>query len=321
MNTTTTLRTDWNLDEIRSIYTQPLLELVFRASQKHREFHTVGEIQVCQLLSIKTGACSEDCSYCSQSSRNHTDLPVEKLLPIENVIAQAKAAKDAGSTRFCMGAAWREVRNNDDFERVLTMVRGVRELGLEVCTTLGMVDADQAKRLREAGLTSYNHNIDTSREFYQEIVTTRTYEDRLRTLRNIQEAGIAVCSGGIIGMGESTEDRIKMLQTLANLEVHPGSVPINALVPVKGTPLGDRPRVHALEIVRMVATARILMPKSLIRLSAGRALMDVSEQGLCFFAGANSIFAGDKLLTTGNTTFDQDAYLFEQWGLYPKTAS
>lgn len=312
-------RTDWTLEEVRAIYHRPLLELVFQAGEVHRQYHTVGHIQVCQLLSIKTGACSEDCSYCSQSSRNHTDLEPQKLLATETVLEQAKAAKDAGATRFCMGAAWREVRDNSDFERVLNMVRGVRDMGLEVCTTLGMVDAQQATRLKEAGLTSYNHNIDTSKEFYQEIVTTRTYEDRLRTLQNIQSAGIAVCSGGIIGMGESPEDRVRMLHTLATLEVHPGSVPINALVPIPGTPLGDRPQVHALDIVRMVATARIIMPRSLVRLSAGRSLMNASEQGLCFLAGANSIFSGDKLLTTPNASLDQDARLFQSWGLSPQS--
>lgn len=314
------LRNNWTLDEVRDIYTLPLLELVYRASHIHRQHHAVGEIQVCQLLSIKTGACSEDCAYCSQSARNHTGLPIEKLMSMEEVLGQANAAKQSGATRFCMGAAWREVRNNADFERVLEMVRGARALGLEVCTTLGMVDADQAKRLKEAGLTSYNHNIDTSREYYQEIVTTRTYEERLRTLKNIQDAGISVCSGGIIGMGESAEDRMKMLRTLANLEVHPGSIPINALVPIAGTPLGDRPRVDALDIVRMIATARILMPRSLVRLSAGRSLMNETEQGLCFIAGANSLFSGDKLLTTDNGSIDQDARLFQVWGLRPKAS-
>lgn len=314
------LRNNWTLDEVRAIYTLPLLELVYRAGHIHRQHHAVGEIQVCQLLSIKTGACSEDCAYCSQSARNHTGLPIEKLMSTEEVLEQANAAKQSGATRFCMGAAWREVRNNADFERVLEMVRGARALGLEVCTTLGMVDADQAKRLKEAGLTSYNHNIDTSREYYQEIVTTRTYEERLRTLKNIQDAGISVCSGGIIGMGESAEDRMKMLRTLANLEVHPGSIPINALVPIAGTPLADRPRVDALDIVRMIATARILMPRSLVRLSAGRSLMNETEQGLCFIAGANSLFSGDKLLTTDNGSIDQDAHLFQVWGLRPKAS-
>lgn len=314
------IRNDWNLDEVRSIYNLPLMQLVYRASDVHREHHAVGEIQVCKLLSIKTGACSEDCSYCSQSSRHDTEIKVEKLMPIEEVWSLATEAKEAGSTRFCMGAAWREVRNNEDFEKVLEMVKAVRSLGLEVCTTLGMVDADQASRLKAAGLTSYNHNIDTSKDYYKEVITTRTYEDRLRTLKNVQEAGIAVCSGGIIGMGESDEDRMSMLQALANLEVHPGSVPINALVPIKGTPLGDRPKVSVFEMVRMIATARILMPKSKVRLSAGRILMNEVEQGLCFLAGANSLFSGDKLLTTQNTALEQDARIFQLWGLVPMTA-
>ncbi len=312
-------RTDWTLEEVRALYTRPLMELVYSASDIHRLYHRPGSIQVCQLLSIKTGACSEDCSYCSQSSRNHTGLKPEMLLATNEVLAQAQAAKEGGATRFCMGAAWREVRDNADFERVLDMVKGVRALGLEVCTTLGMVDADQARRLKEAGLSSYNHNIDTSREYYKEIVTTRSYEDRLRTLGHIQDAGISVCSGGIIGMGESAEDRMKMLLTLSTLEVHPGSVPINALVPVKGTPLGDRPKVDTLDILRMVATARLLMPRSLVRLSAGRSLMNEAEQGLCFLAGANSIFSGDKLLTTQNASLDQDARLFQRWGLSPQS--
>lgn len=313
-------RHDWTLEDVRQIYSLPLMELAYRAMEVHRNHHRVGEIQVCQLLSIKTGACSEDCSYCSQSARYSTEVKVEKLMPPEEVHAMARDAKEAGATRFCMGAAWREVRNNEDFEKVLGMVRGVRSLGLEVCTTLGMVDADQAKRLKDAGLTSYNHNIDTSKDYYKEVITTRTYEDRLRTLKNIQDAGIAVCSGGIIGMGESDEDRMKMLQALANLEVHPGSVPINALVPIKGTPMGDRPRVSVFEMVRMVATARILMPRSKVRLSAGRILMNEVEQGLCFLAGANSIFSGDKLLTTQNTGLDQDARIFQAWGLSPMLA-
>lgn len=314
-------RHDWTLEEVRAIFQLPLMELAYKAMDVHRKHHPVGEIQVCQLLSIKTGSCSEDCSYCSQSARYDTEIKVERLMPPDEVHAMAKSAKEAGATRFCMGAAWREVKNNEDFEKVLGMVHGVRSLGLEVCTTLGMVDADQARRLKDAGLTSYNHNIDTSKDYYKEVITTRTYEDRLRTLKNIQDAGIAVCSGGIIGMGESDEDRMKMLQALANLEVHPGSVPINALVPIKGTPMGDRPKVSVFEMVRMIATARILMPASKVRLSAGRILMNEVEQGLCFLAGANSIFSGDKLLTTQNTGLDQDARIFQAWGLTPMASA
>ena len=310
-------RNDWTHDEVRAIYEMPLMQLVYRAVEVHRRHHPVGEIQVCQLLSIKTGACTEDCSYCSQSARYETEVKVERLMPVDEVLTLARNASAAGATRFCMGAAWREVRDGKDFENVLEMVRGVRALGLEVCTTLGMVDSSQAKRLKDAGLTSYNHNIDTSKDYYREVISTRSYEDRLRTLKHIQDAGIAVCAGGIIGMGESEKDRMEMLRALANLEVHPGSVPINALVPVRGTPMEDRPKVGALEMVRMVATARILMPKSKVRLSAGRSLMDEVQQGLCFLAGANSIFSGDKLLTTENASLDQDARLFAQWGLTP----
>lgn len=318
---TTRIRHNWTLPQVREIYTLPLLKLVYRAVAVHEEYHPLGEIQVCQLLSIKTGACSEDCTYCAQSARYATEIKVEKLMSPEAVYALAEKAKEAGATRFCMGAAWREVRNNEDFEKVLGMVRSVRSLGLEVCTTLGMVDADQAQKLKEAGLTSYNHNIDTSKDYYKEVITSRTYEERLRTLKNIQNAGISICCGGIIGMGESDEDRMKMLQTLGNLEIHPGSVPINALVPIRGTPLENRPQVSVFEIARMIATARILMPQSKVRLSAGRMLMNEVEQGLCFLAGANSIFSGDKLLTTSNGTIDQDARLFELWGLTPMAAS
>ena len=312
------IRNDWTKEEIAEIYNTPLLELIYKASVIHHEYQETGEVQMCTLLSIKTGACTEDCSYCSQSIRNHTGLKVEALMKKEDVLACAKKAKDAGSTRFCMGAAWREVRDNRDFDRVLEMVKGVNEMGMEVCCTLGMITESQAEKLREAGLYAYNHNVDTSREYYPEIITTRTYDDRLETLKNVRNAGISVCSGGIIGLGEKYEDRIGMLHTLSTLPAHPGSVPINALVRVKGTPLEGNQKVDIWDMVRMIATARIIMPKAMVRLSAGRSEMTVTEQALCFMAGANSIFSGEKLLTTPNPDFDQDKMMFELLGLKPR---
>lgn len=312
------LRNDWTKEEIAVIYNTPLLELIYKASMVHRECQETGEVQVCTLLSIKTGACTEDCSYCSQSIRNHTGLKVEALMKKEEVLASAQKAKNAGSTRFCMGAAWREVRDNRDFDRVLEMVKGVNEMGMEVCCTLGMLTESQAEKLHEAGLYAYNHNVDTSREYYPEIITTRTYDNRLETLSNVRKAGISVCSGGIIGLGETYEDRIGMLHALSTLPTHPGSVPINALVRVKGTPLEGNSKVDIWDMVRMIATARIIMPKAMVRLSAGRSEMTVAEQALCFMAGANSIFSGEKLLTTPNPDFDQDKMMFELLGLKPR---
>ena len=312
------IRNDWTKEEIAEIYNTPLLELIYKASAIHHEYQETGEVQVCTLLSIKTGACTEDCSYCSQSIRNHTGLKVEALMKKEEVLASAKKAKDAGSTRFCMGAAWREVRDNRDFDRVLEMVKGVNEMGMEVCCTLGMITESQAEKLHEAGLYAYNHNVDTSKEYYPEIITTRTYDDRLETLKNVRNAGISVCSGGIIGLGEKYEDRIGMLHTLSTLPAHPGSVPINALVRVKGTPLEGNQKVDIWDMIRMIATARIIMPKAMVRLSAGRSEMTVTEQALCFMAGANSIFSGEKLLTTPNPDFDQDKMMFELLGLKPR---
>ena len=314
------IRNDWTKKEIAEIYNTPLLELIYKASVIHHEYQETGEVQVCTLLSIKTGACTEDCSYCSQSIRNHTGLKVEALMKKEEVLASAKKAKDAGSTRFCMGAAWREVRDNRDFDRVLEMVKGVNEMGMEVCCTLGMITESQAEKLHEAGLYAYNHNVDTSREYYPEIITTRTYDDRLETLKNVRNAGISVCSGGIIGLGEKYEDRIGMLHTLSTLPAHPGSVPINALVRVKGTPLEGNQKVDIWDMIRMIATARIIMPKAMVRLSAGRSEMTVTEQALCFMAGANSIFSGEKLLTTPNPDFDQDKMMFELLGLKPRAS-
>ena len=315
-----TIRNNWSIEEINEIYHTPLLDLIFRAATIHRQFKDTGEGQVCTLLSIKTGGCSEDCAYCPQAARYHTDVNVHALMKKEEVLEYAQKAKDAGSTRFCMGAAWREVRDNRDFDRVLEMVRGVNKMGMEVCCTLGMVTEEQAKKLADAGLYAYNHNLDTSSEYYEEIITTRTYDDRLKTLDNVRKAGVSVCCGGIIGLGETHEDRIKMLHTLSNLPAHPESVPINALVPVKGTPLENNPRVAVWDMVKMIATARILMPATMVRLSAGRGEMSVAEQALCFMAGANSIFAGEKLLTTPNPAFEEDMIMFEMLGLKPREA-
>jgi biotin synthase len=314
---TDTIRHDWTLPEVRAIYELSLPELVYRAQTVHRGHHPASDVQLCSLLSVKTGACPEDCAYCPQSAHFKTPIEPERLLAVEDVLAQARAAQGVGATRFCMGAAWREVRNGRDFDTVLEMVRGVRELGMEACVTLGMVTPEQARRLKDAGLTAYNHNLDTSPEFYGEIITTRTYEDRLRTLANVREAGISVCSGGIIGMGESVDDRCGMLLTLANLPEHPESVPVNALVAVEGTPLAERPPVDPLDLVRMIATARILMPRSVVRLSAGRSALSREGQILCFIAGANSIFYGDRLLTTGNPECDEDRKMLEAAGLRP----
>lgn len=314
------LRNDWTLQEIQDIYNLPLLELVHRAATIHRQYQDTGEVQVCTLLSIKTGGCTEDCAYCPQAARYNTGVGVHALMKKEEVLAYAQKAKDAGSTRFCMGAAWREVRDNRDFDRVLDMVRGVNEMGMEVCCTLGMLTESQAEKLAAAGLHAYNHNLDTSSEHYTEIITTRTYEDRLRTLDNVRKAGVTVCCGGIIGLGEKHEDRIKMLHTLSTLPEHPESVPINALVPVQGTPLANQQKVDVWDMVRMIATARIIMPAAMVRLSAGRAQMSTAEQAFCFMAGANSIFAGEKLLTTPNPSFDEDMQMFELLGLKPREA-
>lgn len=314
------IKSDWTLSEVKEIYNTPLLELVYRAATIHRQYNDTGEVQVCTLLSIKTGGCSEDCAYCPQAARYHTDVNVQALMKKDEVLEYAKKAKEAGSTRFCMGAAWREVRNNRDFDRVLDMVKGVNELGMEVCCTLGMLTEDQAQKLADAGLYAYNHNLDTSSEYYGEIITTRTYDDRLQTLDNVRKAGVSVCCGGIVGLGETHDDRIQMLHTLATMPQHPESVPVNALVPVKGTPLEHNTKVNVWDMVRMIATARILMPKAMVRLSAGRTSMSIADQSLCFMAGANSIFAGDKLLTTPNPTFDEDMAMFDMLGLKPREA-
>ncbi len=303
------------IDEISEIYNLPLLQLIFKAASVHHTNNETAEVQVCTLLSIKTGGCTEDCAYCPQAARYTTDIEVQALMKTDDVLANARKAKAAGSTRFCMGAAWREVRDNRDFDRVLEMVKGVNELGLEVCCTMGMLTEEQAQRLADAGLYAYNHNLDTSKKHYTEIISTRTYNDRLDTLDHVRKAGVTVCCGGIIGLGETHEDRIDMLHTLCNMPQHPESVPINALVPVKGTPLENNSCVDIWDMVRMIATARILMPSTKVRLSAGRNEMSVAEQALCFLAGANSIFAGDKLLTTANPGYDADAKMFDLLGL------
>lgn len=315
----TAVRNDWSKQEIENIYHQPLLELVYQAATVHREFHQPDEVQVCTLLSVKTGGCPEDCSYCGQAARYHTGITVKSLMSKEDVVAIAQRAKDAGSSRFCMAAAWREVRDNRDFDTILEMVEGVNDLGLEVCCTLGMLSESQAERLQNAGLYAYNHNLDTSKEHYEEIITTRTYDDRLDTLKHVRKAGITVCSGGIIGLGETHQDRITMLHTLATLPKHPESVPVNALARVKGTPLADLPKVDSWEMVRMIATARILMPRSMVRLSAGRAEMSTEEQSWCFMAGANSIFTSEseELLVTPNPRLDDDRKMFDLLGLKP----
>ncbi|GGF47217.1 biotin synthase BioB [Echinicola rosea] len=316
----TEIRNNWTRQEIKEIFDAPIMELMYKAATVHREFHDPQEVQVCTLLSVKTGGCPEDCAYCPQAARYHTDVKVHKLLDVEEVINRAADAKAAGSTRFCMGAAWREVRDNRDFDKVLDMVKGVNNMGMEVCCTLGMLSEDQAKKLKDAGLYAYNHNLDTSEDHYNEIITTRNYDDRLDTLDNVRKADISVCSGGIIGLGENLDDRVGMLHTLATLPSHPESVPVNALVPVEGTPLEKQERVSVWEMVRMIATARIIMPKSMVRLSAGRVRMNTEEQALCFMAGANSIFAGDKLLTTPNPEEDMDKKLFQTLNLKPRKA-
>ncbi|MEM9338221.1 MAG: biotin synthase BioB [Bacteroidota bacterium] len=314
------LRNDWTLEQIKRIYETPLLELVFEAATVHRQHHNPREVQVSSLVSIKTGGCPEDCAYCPQAARYHTNIKVHRLMEIEEVRDRAEAAKANGASRMCLGAAWREVRNNRDFDKVLEMVKTVNSMDMEVCCTLGMVSEEQAQRLADAGLYAYNHNVDTSEAFYDDIITTREYDDRLKTIDNVRKAKITVCSGGIIGMGESATDRMGMLLTLANMETHPESVPINALVPVEGTPLEEQPRVPAHELIRMVATTRMVMPASVVRLSAGREGMSLTDQAMCFMAGANSIFAGDVLLTTPNPDFGNDKEMFDILGLVSREA-
>lgn len=309
------IRYNWTLNEIKNIYSQSFPDLIFAAQTAHRKHFNASEVQRSTLLSIKTGGCSEDCTYCPQSVHNDTGLERHRLLPQAIVLKKAAEAKAQGSTRFCMGAAWRQVKDGEDFDRILEMVRGVAALEMEVCCTLGMLTPSQAEKLKEAGCHAYNHNLDTSPEYYGEIISTRTYQDRLDTLKNVRSAGITVCCGGIIGLGESGDDRLGLLQQLANQDPHPESVPLNMLVKVEGTPLSDSAPVDPIEFVRLVATARILMPKSMVRLSAGRNEMSDEMHALCFIAGANSIFAGEKLLTTPNPGEDADNKLMRRLGM------
>lgn len=316
----TDFRTDWTFEEIESIYHSPLLDLIYRAATVHRKYHDTGEVQVCTLLSIKTGGCPEDCAYCPQSARYQTSVDAEKMLDANVILSSAKKAKEAGSTRFCMGAAWRNARENKDFDRVIEMVSEITSMDMEVCCTLGMLTNEQARKLKEAGLYAYNHNLDSSEEFYNRIITTRSYQERLDTLETVRNNNISVCCGGIIGMGETDHDRIGLIHNLATMPEHPESVPVNALLPVKGTPMENQPKVPWHDMARMIATARITMPKSMVRLSAGRVNMSMEEQAHCFMAGANSIFTGEKLLTTCNNEPGEDMQMFELLGLEPRKA-
>ncbi len=307
-------------EAILELYNTPLLELVFKAAEVHRQYHNPKEVQMSSLLSIKTGGCPEDCGYCPQAARYHTDVDAHKLMSVETVIEQARNAKENGSSRLCMGAAWREVRDNRDFDNVIEMVQAVNAMDMEVCCTLGMLNEEQAKRLKDAGLYAYNHNLDTSEDYYGDVISTREYEDRLNTIGNARKAGISVCSGGIIGMGETVEDRIGLLLSYTLMENPPESIPINALVAVEGTPMEDQKPVESWEMIRMVATTRIVFPESVVRLSAGRTEMSMEAQAMCFMAGASSVFAGDKLLTTPNPEYNEDLEMFRILGLTPKQA-
>jgi len=309
------IRHDWTSEEILEIYNKPLMELLYQAATIHRENHDPNLVQVSTLLSIKTGGCPEDCGYCPQAARYHTDIEGNDLMTVQQVKAQALQAKAGGSSRVCMGASWRNVKDGKEFDQVLEMVRTINKLDMEVCCTLGMITENQAKRLAEAGLYAYNHNLDTSEEYYKEVISTRGYEDRIKTIENVRKTNITVCSGGIIGMGEALKDRAGMLVSLSTFNPHPESVPINALVAVEGTPMEEQQTVEIWEMIRMVATTRIIMPKTQVRLSAGRTEMNQEGQAMCFFAGANSIFAGSKLLTTPNPDINEDMKLFETLGL------
>ncbi|KAA8643754.1 hypothetical protein EYZ11_007105 [Aspergillus tanneri] len=311
-------RTNWTREEVQQIYETPLNQLTYAAAAVHRRFHDPAAIQMCTLMNIKTGGCSEDCSYCAQSSRYNTGLKATKMSPVDDVLNAARIAKANGSTRFCMGAAWRDMRGRKtSLKNVKQMVSGVREMGMEVCVTLGMIDENQAKELKDAGLTAYNHNLDTSREFYPSIITTRSYDERLKTLSHVRDAGINVCSGGILGLGEADSDRIGLIHTVSSLPSHPESFPVNALVPIKGTPLGDRKMISFDKLLRTVATARIVLPATIVRLAAGRISLTEEQQVACFMAGANAVFTGEKMLTTDCNGWDEDREMFERWGFYP----
>ncbi|MDT8414972.1 MAG: biotin synthase BioB [Flavobacteriaceae bacterium] len=314
----TQIKNNWTDQELATLYNKPLMELLYEAATVHRQFHDPNKVQVSTLISIKTGGCPEDCGYCPQAARYHTNLETNDLMSVTQVKAMALRAKSNGSSRVCMGAAWRNVKDGEDFEQVLEMVRTINKLEMEVCCTLGMITENQAKRLAEAGLYAYNHNIDSSEEYYKEVISTRGFDDRLQTIANVRKTNVTVCSGGIIGMGESVADRCAMLRTLANMSPQPESVPINALVAVEGTPMEDQQPVEIWEMIRMVAVTRIAMPLTQVRLSAGRKDMSHEGQAMCFFAGANSIFAGDKLLTTPNPNVDDDMKLFAKLGMKPE---
>lgn len=310
-----TIRHDWTMEELQGLYALPLLELISISNRIHSEFHNPAELQVCSLISIKTGGCPEDCKYCAQSSRYQTSVSAQPLMQYEAVLYEAKRAVARGASRVCLGAAWREVRDSKQFDEVLRMIKGIAELGVEVCCTLGMLKEYQADRLKEAGLYAYNHNLDSSEKFYKTIITTRTYQDRLDTLDAVQKAGLSVCCGAIIGMGEDFEDRLEFLHTLSRRNPHPDSVPINRLAQIPGTPLENRPSISVWEVVRMVAVTRIVLPKAMVRLSCGRIEMSMEDQTLCFLAGVNSIFAGEKLLTLDNTPNDKDLEMFKLLGI------
>lgn len=314
------IRYDWTMEELKELYDLSLLTLISKAHLLHAKFHSAAEIQVCSLISIKTGGCPEDCKYCAQSSRYHTSVLAQPLLQYEKVLNEAKKAIGRGATRICLGAAWREVRDSKQFDDILRMVKGITNLGVEVCCTLGMLKSSQAQKLKEAGLYAYNHNLDSSEKFYPTVITTRTYQDRLNTLNVVEEAGLSVCCGGILGMGEDFMDRLELLLTLCRRNPHPESVPINQLTQIPGTPLEHQPHISFWEILRIIAIARLVLPKAMIRLSCGRINMSFEEQALCFLAGANSLFAGEKLLTVANSSIDKDEEMFQLLGLEKRAA-
>lgn len=315
------MRYDWTIEELEELYALPLFELLSRAHALHGQFHQIGEIQVCNLISVKTGGCPEDCKYCAQSSRYKTSITAQPMMRYEEVLQAAQTAISRGATRICLGAAWKEVKDNKQFAAVLEMVKGIRSLGVEVCCTLGMLNSTQAEQLKAAGLYAYNHNLDTSEKHYKNITTTRTYQERLNTLDVVQKANLSLCCGGILGLGEEPLDRLQLLLTLSRHNPHPESVPINQLSPIPGTPFQDMPKLTIWEMIRVIAVARLIMPQAMLRLSAGRADMSYAEQALCFFAGANSIHMGEKLLTVANTSVDKDEKMFELFGLKKKKAS
>lgn len=314
------IKYDWTIEELKELYELPLIELISKSNNLHAQFHKLSEIQVCSLISIKTGGCPEDCKYCAQSWRYQTSVDAQPMMQYQEVLNEARKAVARGATRVCLGAAWREVRDNKQFDEVLRMVKGITELGVEVCCTLGMLKDHQAKRLKEAGLYAYNHNLDSSEKFYKTIITTRSYQDRLNTLDVIEKADLSICCGGILGMGEDSLDRLEFLLTLSRRNPHPESVPINRLTQIPGTPLENQPKLSSWEMVRLIAVTRIVLPEAMIRLSCGRIEMSLEEQTLCFLAGANSIFAGEKLLTVANTPIDKDEEMFQLLGLKKRPA-